>query len=605
MAKAEADVKGRVIKLTCDLREHALAQQLPGARWRDKDKLWEVPLTWPHCLQLRGVFGAHLEAGPALSEWAAGEWDRRVGPCLWLRDQSDYPLSGQVADRLRPLQRVAVAHMALAERALQGDDMGGGKTAMTIAALRLRMAMDGASANGWRGLPALVVCPRKVKRVWVDHFADWWPEVRVSVAGDNAAAKKKAIAQVADGEADVLIINWDSLASFSRLEPFGSITMSEREREPGPLNAIQWGAVIADEAHRALDRKAKWTRALKAIAFGTPAVGTHGAPFRYALSGTPGEDADDQWSLWNFLDEREAPAYTKHIDRYAATTWNRFGGLEVGGVKPEHDAEYRRAYYCRFIRRPLELLNPGIEVLPAQTLWVPMEPKQRRAYRQLADEWLAELDSGVLVADSAMTRGGRLCQLACAYGEMVDKGRRREDGTPDLDLQLKSPSNKVAALMELVEEAGSGEWGATPLLFGAASRQLLAIAEQALDRAKVPYSLLVGGQADAEAAEQERRFNDGETSVCLVSLGAASEGLNGLQRARIVVFLQESWKRTENKQFIGRAARGDEKSVVVKRVLSEGTIEEWKEQQLAGKDVAFEALWRDAETVRAVLSGSV
>jgi SNF2 family DNA or RNA helicase len=608
MATADISHAGDIV-VDCDSRELGLMAQLPGARWNDSTRVWAMPLTWPAVMQLRGTFAAHLTISDRLREWYNHEWSTRVGPCLWLRDQPDFEIPGPTGARLRPLQRVGAMHMATARRSLMGDDMGGGKTPMTIAALKLRHAMDG---GGKEWGPTLIVCPRKVKRVWSDHFAEWWPTARVAVAGDTAKKKRDAIALVARGEADVLVINWDSLVSFSRLEPFGNITMTDKQKEPKELNAIQWRAVVADEAHRMLDRKAQWTRAIKAVAFGTSACGTAGAEYRWALSGTPGEDADDQWSIWNFLEEREAPAYTKHIDRYAATSWNRFGGLEIGGVKPEADEEYRTAYYCRFIRRPLSLLNPGIEVLPPQDLWVPMEPKQKKAYNQLADEWIAELDAslgdgamgtpGHLVETSAMTRGARLCQLACSYGEMSDKGRRDEDGGIQLELQLQAPSNKVVAMMELVEEAGSGAWGSTPLLFGAASRQLLAVAERALDKAKVPYSILAGGQPDAEAAEQERRFNDGETSVCLVSLGASSEGLNGLQRANIVVFLQESWKRHENKQFVGRAARGDEKQVVVKRVLSEGTIEEWKQSQLAGKDVAFEELWRDADAVRAILA---
>jgi len=95
-------------------------------------------------------------------------------------------------------------------------------------------------------------------------------------------------------EFDVAIINWEALRLHSRMEGYGNMRLKRCpehggadpkvkptacEAHPKELNEIEWGAVIADEAHKAKNPKAKQTRSLWAIA--------KNAPYRYAATGTP------------------------------------------------------------------------------------------------------------------------------------------------------------------------------------------------------------------------------------------------------------------------------------------------------------------------------
>ena len=49
------------------------ARMIPGARFDSKKQSWRYPLSWAVCVAARGVFGAELEIGPELAEWARGE----------------------------------------------------------------------------------------------------------------------------------------------------------------------------------------------------------------------------------------------------------------------------------------------------------------------------------------------------------------------------------------------------------------------------------------------------------------------------------------------------------------------------------------------------
>jgi hypothetical protein len=69
--------------------EKEMIKLVPGSSWDNDRKLWTVPLTWPACLQLRGIFGQTLTVGPELTRWAAEEHAGRVGRALELRNLTE------------------------------------------------------------------------------------------------------------------------------------------------------------------------------------------------------------------------------------------------------------------------------------------------------------------------------------------------------------------------------------------------------------------------------------------------------------------------------------------------------------------------------------
>ena len=62
-------------------------REVPGARWDSKAHVWRYPLSWAHCIMMRGVFGEELEVGPALTEWAVAENLERVAHAMAIREE--------------------------------------------------------------------------------------------------------------------------------------------------------------------------------------------------------------------------------------------------------------------------------------------------------------------------------------------------------------------------------------------------------------------------------------------------------------------------------------------------------------------------------------
>jgi len=214
---------------------------------------------------------------------------------------------------LYPYQETGVRFLRVAESALLADEMGTGKTAQTIATLEADDLY-----------PALIVSPNTVKSVWLGEFAKWASHRRVRVAGSGTVAATKEAEAVRDGEADVLVVNWEALKALSRLAGFGSIHLhgcsecdpnstrrpSQCERQDKLLNLIPWKVVVADEVHRAKSPQAKQTRALWAVG--------DGVERRYALTGTPiANSPEDLWSVMRFVSPQEWPAKWAWLERYA------------------------------------------------------------------------------------------------------------------------------------------------------------------------------------------------------------------------------------------------------------------------------------------------
>lgn len=661
--KAELD-DGR-IAIHSEFRDKELIKQLPGARW-DKDRaIWHVPLSWASCRALRGVFGAELEIGPELWDWATECVRLHVEPMMKLRSSDDW-----IGDQdLRHYQRVGVAFLTgdierqgvtdpdvvrsygLGGKTL-GDSMGTGKTVMGARALRKVYQQLGPEAV----FPALIVCPNTVKgqpgreKGWYGELEKWFPEARVGVVRGTALRRRKVLEQLAAGDLDIIVMNWENLRNHSRLAAYGSVRLgtcsvcdpsspkkqTSCERCPRELNDVAFRAVIADEAHRAKDPKSKQTRALKAIMH-QPSV-----LWRWALSGTlTGDAMDEAWSPMNAVAPTEYPSRTKYIDRYALQSWNAFGGMDVVGLRSDTRDEFYSFFDPRFLRRPRQYALRDLKDPQYVERLVELTPKQKKLYREVADEMIGRLDDGdLLLATNPLTQTARLNQAAAAYMEKTEcekcqgSGQRQDwhvaSPHPDpayadaycwcaarLDdvsahdesckrcngegfyFTLTNPSNKVDELVTMVTE----EMPTEQVVVFAVSRQLIELAAAALEKANVPAMQITGAVPENVRYANVEGFRRGEYRVALIVIDAGGEGLDGLQIAKTGVFLQRHYSLLKNQQAEGRLLRsGQEGQVVFIDLRSEDTIEQDKEFLLAAKNDRAQEVLRDADTMRRLLS---
>ncbi len=477
--------------------------------------------------------------------------------------------------KLLEFQRPGVAFLVKSRRALLADPPGLGKTAQMIRTLQVLAEM------GENPFPALVVCPNSLKlSTWSEELSTWAPELTHQVIDGTATKRRK---QLTSG-ADVLIVNWEAIRLHSRLAGYGTIALTAKEKELKEFNELGLRTVIADEAHKAKDAKAAQTRALWAL--------MHDAEFAYLMTGTPvADNIGDLWSLLHGLYPTWFPAKTKYLDYFADTSLNHFGGLEVHGVNPIHRDEFFRIVDPLMRRIPKEAALPQLpEVLPLQIRHTPMSPKQKKAYDEMRDTMIAQLND-ILVAPNPLSQLIRLSQFAAASADITEDGQVR----------LSAPSSKVDDLIDLLEETGD-----EPLVVAAVSRQLIELAAEKLTKLKITHGLVTGAQSVFERQEAVQRFQAGHLRVILLTLGAGAEGIT-LTRASRMLFMQESYSEIQNAQARDRIYRiGSERHASVQIIVqvTPGSIEENRRELLATKQMRMEEVVRDRETLLKLLGAA-
>lgn len=528
--------------------------------------------------------------------------------------------------KLLDFQRPGVAFLVRNKRAILADPPGLGKTAQLIRTLQVLAEM------GENPYPALVVCPNSLKSsTWSFELAKWAPEIHVEVIDGGAVKRRKQLERVRTYGAEipvVAVINWEAVRLHSRLSAYGTISLSEKDKEPKELNQIGLRTVICDEAHRMKDAKSAQTRATWAV--------LHGAEFRYLATGTPiADNIADLWALLHGIEPGWLPAKTKYVDRYADTSTNFFGGLDIHGIKPETKDEFFRIVDPLMRRIPKKAALPQLPPkLPTAIRHTPMLPKQKKAYDQMREHMIANLGE-LLVAPNPLAQLMRLNQLASSCAELVPVKRREWRERPvetgeilvdgltgqtfqqymrdadgnvvmnryqveydDFDVKLIAPSPKVDDLVDLLEELGD-----EPLVVGAVSRQLIELAAERLERLKIRHGLVTGAQSGYERGQAIERFQNGKDRVILLTLGAGAEGLT-LTRASRMLFMQDSYSSIQNQQAEDRIYRiGSERhdSIQIIKQIAPGTVEETKQDILLGKGLRMEEVVRDESTLLRLL----
>ncbi len=590
--KVEIDDATKNIEIHTEWRFKELCKSLPGAKWDSGAQLWRAPLSWTTCLALRSTFKTDLDIGPRLTQWATNELANRITPSNALRALET--LEDASNEDLFPHQRAGVAFLATAHRALLADEPGLGKTAQAIRALKKM------NETGEAVFPALVVCPNTLKKNWRREFGKWWPEIKVQVIKGSATQRRKQFEE----ECDVFVINWEGLRAHSRLAPYGSVALkrcvamgghdekvSENQCEvtPRELNKIGFKAVIADEIHRSKDPKSKQTRALWAA--------TGDADIRFALTGTPiANNVLDLWPILHWISPEEWPSKTRWIDRMVNIMLNAFGGMHILGVKPHMQEEFDATLNPRMRRMLKSVVLPWLPEMMFERRDIEMSTKQAKAYGQMRDLMIAELEDGdVVTAPSALTQTTRLLQFASSFAEM-----QTDESSGESKAKLTEPSCKVDALMDDIK---NGDFGNDSVAVCAVSRQLIELLSSAMTKEKIEHGLITGAQNEDERQQAVDDFQAGKIKWILFTAQAGGVGIT-LTAARRLIMLQRPWSLVDHKQALDRVHRiGSEihDSIIITDYVTEGTIEERVIQVLETKADNFEQIVRDKAQLLALL----
>lgn len=584
MIRVELDdqTPGRLLIEAADY-EINLVKQIPGVSY--KQRRITIPLSWASYLTARGVLEEDFEAGPKFQEWIRAEYDNRVAPSRMLRGLTDIDPEG-FDPRLRSFQRAGVAWLALNQQALLADDMGTGKTVQTI------MALKRLEDYGHDVFPALIIAPKSVKHQWRETFDGWFDSPIVEMVNGSATERRKAL----QAQSDVFIVNWDVMRLHSRLAPYGSIAFkrctecggtdekvktAQCEVHKKELNDIPFRTIVADEAQNMINPMAKMTRATWAV------MHQESVRYRFALSGTPGDNIEHMWSIMHGLVPDEYPTKGTYVKRYALQEFSYFkGGLEITGINPVTKEEFLGFFDTRFRRMPTGLVLKDLPPLINVTRLTEMTPKQKKAYKELEKKSMTRTDSGrlIMVTDS-LVQQIRLMQYSSATCEVDDEGT----------VQLIDPSPKVDGVLEVLQDSTG------PIVVAAESRKLIELCAKRLEKEKIEYGMIVGGMTEDQRLAVVNDLERGNIRALLFSNKAGGTGIN-MTAANVLVRMDRSWSMRTNLQVIGRVLRiGSEvhDSITVIDLVAPGTVEVRQTRTVNEKLRRYQEIARDKAAIMA------
>lgn len=591
----------QVITVTTEWNAKELIRKISGSKWNVHAKIWNVPATWASLVTLRGVFKETFTLTQGLIDWAWELRRARIDPALEVRNLLEWPATPGLDEHLYSYQRAGVEFMRRAGSGLLGDDMGTGKSLQTLA---LNLAHEHERNDA---LPALIICPNSVKRHWVREVSKWMPTASVYNVEGTAAKKRATLKEAKKDSHSIVLMNIESVRSFTRLAPFGSVklkrcracdpkfgdenlTTARCEVHHKELNEFNFITVTLDEAHRVKEPKSLQTRAIWHV------MHQPGVKYRWALTGTPiANHPGDLWSIMHAVAPEDFPTKSQFVDRYCLAAWNAFGKLDIIGINPDTRDELFRLLDPRFRRMLKAVVLPQLPPKVRQTRYVEMGTNQAKMYKELKERLITRTPDGDLfIAPSHLEASLRLMQVASSSVKM---SKRDPDDITQWDVLLAEPSSKLDAFEEVLEEKGilSQSYDGPPVIVAAEFKQLINLATKRLDKLGVRYGLITG---DISPLERERALDElrkRQIKVLLFTNAAGGVGLD-MTAADTLINLQRSWSLVAEVQKESRNHRiGSEihDSINIIDIVMKDTLEEDQITKLYDKFNRLDEITRD------------
>ena len=411
---------------------------------------------------------------------------------------------------------------------------GLGKTVITLTAIDRLIHALGIVRH------VLIIAPKKVaEATWQAEAAKWdhLHELTIATALGTAGERENA----ANVGAEITIINRENVVWL--VETFGA----------------KWpfDMVVVDESSSFKSPSAKRFKALKRMLPQIRSV--------VILTGTPAPNGiEDLWSQIYLLDRGERLG--RFISHYRARYFDYNPWRHAYIPKPGafEAVQAKISDICVSMRAEDWIQLPE---LIAQDIPIMLEGEGLRAYREMERTMVMDVGGEEISATTAAALTGKLLQLCggAVYDE-AGQAHRVHDA-------------KLEALGELIEQLH----GEHALLFYGYRHELPSI-ENVLRTAGKRWRTLENSE-DADA------WNRGEVDVLLAHPASCAYGLNLQQGGRHVIWYTLTWSLELYQQANARLHRqGQDRPVIVHRLLVQGGVDEDVAKALEGKDETQAAL---------------
>ena len=435
------------------------------------------------------------------------------------------PLPEGLKATLRPYQVSGYEWMMKNTRlnfgSLIADDMGLGKTLQVIALL-LKYKEEGMLDKK----KALVVVPTSLLTNWRKEIEKFAPTLRASVYH----GQKRAF-DVSD--ADVVITTY-------------GIIRNEQET----LKKVKWYCMVIDEAQNIKNPDTEQTKSVKALK----------ADIRIAMSGTPVENRlTEFWSIMDFTNK----GYLNSI--------KVFNDMFTKPIQRDHNQQQAalfRKVTAPFMLRRLKSDKSIISDLPDKienNNYATLTPEQAAVYQNVVERSIKI----IYEEGENIKRQGLVLKMITALKQICNHPYQfLKKGKKDIDL-----SGKAAMLMSLLDNIY--ENGEKTLIFTQYHEMGDLLKQFIADTYGIEPLFLHGGSSRPQRDAMVEAFqNDPSVSTFILSLKAGGTGLN-LTAASNVIHYDLWWNPAVEAQATDRAYRiGQQKNVMVYRLITQGTFEE-------------------------------
>lgn len=425
--------------------------------------------------------------------------------------------------------------------AMVAHEMGCGKTLGVIAYI-----------DKHRPEHVLILCPRAVVGVWPREFdKHLGPGHGITVVpllnGAIADRVEQARANWSAAACVVYVVNYEA----AWREPMGAAFLRPT-----------WDMVVLDESHRTKSpsgRQSRWCGRLGLR-----------AKKRVCLTGTPMPHSPlDVWAQYRFLAPSiYPPTWTQFKNRYATLGGYRVNGRPVQVVGYQNIDELHNKFYGVAHR----VKKDDVLTLPEfihQEIVFDLPPAAQRAYDAMQDEFIAEIEGGVITASNALVKLLRLQQIAGGQATTEDGG------------VVVVHNAKAEALADYLKDVDAAEPVAVFCRF-TADLDAVHQAAESLGRGSAELS---GRRNDVGSL-----WRPAPGTVAAIQIQAGGVGID-LTAARYAIYYSQTCSLGDYDQSLARLHRpGQHRPVVYAHLLAAGTVDEKIRRALAARKNIVESV---------------
>lgn len=243
----------------------------------------------------------------------------------------------------------------------------------------------------------IILCPKNAIRVWEDHIIDWFLGLDAKLGRTTPFIIRRWRKKYNDATARKLLWREYTSGVMNIYITTNAGYLQDKDCLPKPQIIIQ------DEAKRILGRTSDGFKSLKEPC--------RSVDLFWPMTGTPGYQPKDIWTLFHLADHKYFGSYWKFVNAYHYTIKNEWGRQEILTIKNKENWYATLRRYASVITKEMMAgqLPPSNRVLrPIQ-----MDDVQQKIYTDLKTEFIATYGDTIIISPNTMTSLLKIRQLLC------------------------------------------------------------------------------------------------------------------------------------------------------------------------------------------------